>query len=176
MGKVTSHRSPQPPAGPTAVLVGLGSNRCHGRHGRPKAVLKAAVKALEKGGLKVRRVSPILETAPLGPSNRRYANGALLARWSGTPHALLALLKRTEADFGRRRSRRWAARVLDCDLIAFGQAIVREPALTVPHPALHQRLFVLQPLLALWPEWRHPRLNLTVRHMAARLRRPHPVD
>jgi 2-amino-4-hydroxy-6-hydroxymethyldihydropteridine diphosphokinase len=66
--------------------------------------------------------------------------------------------------------------VLDCDLIAFGQAIVREPGLTVPHPALHQRLFVLQPLLAVWPDWRHPQLNLSVRHMAARLAHPHPVD
>lgn len=176
MGKLTSRRLTNPPAGPTRVLIALGSNRCHGRHGRPPAILRAAVKALEKGGLKVRRVSPILETAPLGPSNRRYANGALLARWSGTPRQLLSLLKRTEADFGRRRSRRWAARVLDCDLIAFGNAIVHEPRLNVPHPALHQRLFVLQPLLDLWPDWRHPRLNLTVRHLTARLKRRHPVD
>jgi 2-amino-4-hydroxy-6-hydroxymethyldihydropteridine diphosphokinase len=139
-------------------------------------VVRAAIKALGKGGLKVRRVSPILQTAPLGPSNRRYANAALLADWAGSPLELLALLKRTEADFGRRRGQRWGARVLDCDLIAFGQSILREPGLTVPHPALHQRLFVLQPLLSLWPEWRHPQLHLTVRHMAARLRRRHPVD
>jgi len=158
------------------VLVGLGSNRSHGRHGPPKSVLEAAVRALEKGGLKVRRVAPILETAPLGPSRRRYANSALLGKWPGTPRQLLSLLKRTEADFGRRRSRRWAARVLDCDLLAFGTAIIREPGLTVPHPALHQRLFVLQPMLALWPGWRHPQLHLTVRHMAARLQRPRPVD
>lgn len=176
MGKLTSRRSTKSPAGPTSVVVALGSNRCHGRHGRPRDILKAAVKALEKAGLKVRRVSPILETAPIGPSNRRYANGALLAHWSGSPRALLALLKRTEADFGRRRSRRWAARVLDCDLIAFGSAIIRESGFTVPHPALHQRLFVLQPMLALWPDWHHPQFNLSVRHMTARLVRPHPVD
>lgn len=176
MGTLTSHRSPPPPAGATRVLIGLGSNRCHGRHGRPRAILPAAVKALKKGGLKIRRVAPIIETAPLGPSNRRYANSALLGKWHGTPEQLLALLKRTEADFGRRRSRRWAARVLDCDLLAFGSAVVRKPGLTVPHPALHQRLFVLEPLLALWPDWRHPGRNRTVRHMAARLKRPRPVD
>ena len=176
MGKLTSHRSPQPPAGPTPVLIGLGRNRCHGRHGHPKHILPAAVKALKKGGLKIRRVAPIRETAPLGPSIRRYANSALLGKWQGSPQQLLALLKRTEADFGRRRGRRWGARVLDCALLAFGSTVVRKPGLTVPHPALHQRLFVLEPLLALWPDWRHPQRNLTVRHMAARLARPHPVD
>jgi 2-amino-4-hydroxy-6-hydroxymethyldihydropteridine diphosphokinase len=176
MGKVTSHRSPQPPAGQTPVLVGLGSNRCHGTHGRPRAILAAAVKALRKGGLQVRRVAPVIETAPLGPSIRRYANGAVLGTWNAAPQQLLVMLKRTETEFGRRRSRRWGARVLDCDLLAFGGARVREPGLTVPHPALHQRLFVLQPLLGLWPDWRHPTLNLTVRHMAARCARRHPVD
>ncbi len=176
MGNVTSRRSAPPPAGHTPVLVGLGSNRCHGRHGRPHNIVRAAVQALRTGGLAVRAVSPILETAPLGPSSRRFANAALLGSWSGSPKALLALLKQTEAAFGRRRGRRWGARVLDCDLLAFGHAIVRTPGLTVPHPALHQRLFVLQPLLGLWPDWRHPQHNLSVRHMAARLRRPRPVD
>lgn len=176
MGKVTSHRSPQLPAGQTHVLVGLGSNRCHGRHGRPRTVVSAAVKALRKGGLRVLAVSPIIDTAPLGPSSRRFANAALLGSWPGKPKALLDLLKGTETAFGRRWGRRWGARVLDCDLLAFGHAVVRKPGLTVPHPALHLRLFVLQPLLALWPDWRHPRLNLSVRHMAARLRRPRPVD
>jgi 2-amino-4-hydroxy-6-hydroxymethyldihydropteridine diphosphokinase len=158
------------------VLVGLGSNRCHGRHGRPRDVLRAAVEALGKGGLKVRRIAPIIETAPLGPSLRRYANSAILGQWHGSPQQLLALLKRTEAEFGRRRGRRWAARVLDCDLLAFGTAIVNMPGLAVPHPALHQRLFVLEPLLSLWPDWRHPQLHISVRHMAARAARRHPVD
>jgi 2-amino-4-hydroxy-6-hydroxymethyldihydropteridine diphosphokinase len=164
------------PAAPTAVLIGLGSNRSHGRHGRPPGVVRAAITALAAGGLAIRKSSPILETAPLGPSNRRYANAAVLADWAGSPLQLLALLKRTEADFGRRRGQRWGARVLDCDLLAFAHETVRGPDLTVPHARLHERLFVLDPLLALWPDWRHPRLNLRVRHLAARLRRPRPVD
>lgn len=176
MGKLTSRRSTKPPAGPTAVLIGLGSNRCHGRHGRPRTILRAAVKALKKGGLTIQAVSPIIDTAPLGPSSRRFANAALLGSWPGSPKALLALLKGTEAAFGRRRGRRWGARVLDCDLLAFGQAVVRAPGLTVPHPALHQRDFVLQPMADIWPGWRHPQLNLSVRHMRARLNRPRPVD
>jgi 2-amino-4-hydroxy-6-hydroxymethyldihydropteridine diphosphokinase len=138
--------------------------------------VRAAVQALAEAGLDIRRCAPIIQTAPLGPSNRRYANAAILADWSGSPQQLLALLKRTEAEFGRRRGQRWGARVLDCDILAFGHETVRAPGLTVPHARLHERLFVLDPLLTLWPQWRHPRLNRSVRHMAARLRRRHPVD
>jgi 2-amino-4-hydroxy-6-hydroxymethyldihydropteridine diphosphokinase len=138
--------------------------------------VRAAVKALAAGGLTIRKCAPIIQTAPLGPSNRRYANAALLAEWSGSPQQLLDLLKRTEAEFGRRRGQRWGARVLDCDLLAFGHQIVRAPGLAVPHARLHERLFVLDPVLTLWADWRHPRLNRSVRHMAARLRRPRPVD
>jgi 2-amino-4-hydroxy-6-hydroxymethyldihydropteridine diphosphokinase len=148
----------------------------HGRHGRPGGVVRAAIGALGRGGLLVRRVSPVLETVPLGPSKRRYANAALLADWADGPQQLLALLKQTEAQFGRRPGRRWGARVLDCDLLAFDRDAFRLPGLAVPHARLHERLFVLDPLLTLWPDWNHPRLNLSVRHMAARLRRRHPVD
>lgn len=158
------------------MLLGLGSNRWHGRHGRPEAVLGAAAKALEAGGLEVLAVAPVIGTAPLGPSDRRFANGAVLGRWQGDAVALLALAKGIERDFGRRRGRRWGARVLDIDILAFGSEQVRLGALEVPHPRLHQREFVLRPMLALWPAWRHPRLGRTVRQMAARLAKPRAVD
>lgn len=158
------------------MLLGLGSNRWHGRHGRPEAVLAAAVTALEAGGLEVLAVAPVIATAPLGPSDRRFANGAVLGRWRGCARELLALAKGIERAFGRRRGRRWGARVLDIDLLAFDDAMLREGALEVPHPRLHERDFVLAPMLALWPEWRHPRLGLSVRQMAARLAKRHPVD
>jgi 2-amino-4-hydroxy-6-hydroxymethyldihydropteridine diphosphokinase len=158
------------------VLLGLGSNRWHGRYGRPEAVLAAAAKALEAGGLEVLAVAPVIGTAPLGPSDRRFANGAVLGRWQGDAVALLALAKGIERDFGRRRGRRWGARVLDIDILAFGARALKAGALEVPHPRLHQRDFVLRPMLALWPGWRHPRLGLSVRQMAARLAKPRAVD
>lgn len=158
------------------VAIGLGSNRSHGRHGLPKEVIRAAIQALEAGGLRVEHVSPILQTAPLGPSKRRYANAALTARWPHGPQALLQLLKKVERDFGRRRGLRWGARVVDCDLLAFGTSRVRQKGLTVPHPRLHQRDFVLQPLEKIWPGWRHPVLHLSVRQMRARLLKPQAVD
>ncbi len=160
----------------TPVILGLGSNRCHGRHGRPDGVVRAACAALTARGVVPVRLSPLLQTPPLGPSKRRYANAVLLARWAGDAAGLLRVLKQLERDFGRRPGQRWGARVLDCDLIAFGQAVLQQRNLVVPHPRLHQRDFVLKPMLAVWPGWKHPVLGLTTRHMAARLARARPVD
>lgn len=158
------------------VAVGLGSNRSHGRHGPPRDVLRAAIRALREGGLQIDLLSPIIETPPLGPSKRRYANAALKGRWQGSAQDLLTLLKGLEQQFGRRRGLRWGARVLDCDLLAFGCQRVRVKALEVPHPRLHERDFVLRPLEQVWPQWRHPVMNLTVRQMRARLKKPVAVD
>jgi 2-amino-4-hydroxy-6-hydroxymethyldihydropteridine diphosphokinase len=158
------------------VLIGLGSNLPHPRHGRPRAVLAAAIVALAGAGFSVVRASRIVETRPLGPSRRRYANAAVRAHHAGTPHEMLRALKAIEREFGRPpRARRWSARVLDCDLLAVGDTVLRSATLTLPHPALHQRRFVLDPMLAVAPAWRHPRNGLTVRHLHHRLTRARPV-
>lgn len=157
--------------------MALGSNQCHGRHGRPPAVVRAAAEAIARGGLEAPRLSPVIETAPLGPSRRRYANAVLAGRWAGEADALFRLLKATERAFGRRPGGlAWRARVLDCDLIAFGEALIVTPDLVVPHPRMAGRAFVLEPLRAVWPGWRHPLTGLTVRQMAARLAKARPVD
>ncbi len=160
----------------TEVAIALGGNVPHGRYGRPKQVLKAAVAALEAAGLRILRLSPIIETAPLGPSRRRYANAVLRAFWPESAESLLALLKGQERAFGRRRGQRWGARVLDCDLLVFGAARISAPGLEVPHPRLHQRDFVLQPFDAVWPDWRHPLRQQTVQQMRHRLLRRRAVD
>jgi 2-amino-4-hydroxy-6-hydroxymethyldihydropteridine diphosphokinase len=105
-----------------------------------------------------------------------FANAAVRGRWAGPLPALLALLKQVERDFGRRPGRRWGARVLDCDLLLADAEMWRSRPLTVPHPALPHRAFVLDPLLELWPDWRHPRSGRTVRQMRARLGKPRPRD
>jgi len=99
-------------------LIGLGSNQPHGRHGRPEGVIRAAIEALAGNGLVVRRTSRILRTPAMGPSDRDFANAAVLIESDLPPPALLALLQRIEHDFGRRRYRRWGARVLDLDILA----------------------------------------------------------
>lgn len=158
----------------TPVVLALGSNRCHGRHGRPAAIVRAAVAELAARGLADVRLSPIIHTSPLGPSTRRFANAAVAGTWFGTAEHLLATAKALEHGFGRRPGRRWGARVLDIDIIAFGRQRIIAPGLVIPHPRMAERAFVLAPMRAIAPEWRHPVTGRTVRHMAARLERRHP--
>ena len=153
------------------VLVALGSNRCHGRHGRPAGVLRAALAALAGLGRLV-RVSPIFDTAPIGPGSRRYANAVAALDWAGSLPDLLARLKRIERDFGRRTGRRWGDRVLDLDILAAGATRLRLAGLAVPHPRLAERRFVLDPLVMVAPDWRHPETGLSARQLHARALRP----
>jgi 2-amino-4-hydroxy-6-hydroxymethyldihydropteridine diphosphokinase len=149
--------------------IGLGSNRSHGRYGRPVQVLAAALALLRPT-----RASRIIQTAPVGPSSRRFANAAALIESDATPPALLARLKRIERDFGRRRGRRWGARVLDLDILLWSGGRWADRSLTIPHPHLTERAFALLPLAEIAPGWRIGRAG-TVRQCAARLTRPRPV-
>jgi 2-amino-4-hydroxy-6-hydroxymethyldihydropteridine diphosphokinase len=150
-------------------VIALGSNMRHGRFGGPEAVLRAAVVALEASGVGVQAVAPVLRSAPVGPSLRRYANGAVVARWGGGPPALLAALKGIERDFGRKTGQRWSSRVLDLDIVLWSGGVWRSPGLCVPHALYRQRDFVLRPLLAIAPLWRDPLTGFSTRALFARL-------
>jgi 2-amino-4-hydroxy-6-hydroxymethyldihydropteridine diphosphokinase len=161
---------------PHLYALALGSNRRHGRHGAPARVVAGALAALEDAGIRVLRASPVLETPALGPAGRRFANAAALVETALAPPALLATVKAIEARFGRRRGRRWGPRVLDIDLALWSSGRWRTRALTIPHPGLATRLFMLQPLAAVVPGWRDPASGLSVRHLLARARRARAVD
>jgi 2-amino-4-hydroxy-6-hydroxymethyldihydropteridine diphosphokinase len=106
------------PAAAHRFLVALGSNQRHPRFGAPRRVLAAALERLEAKGVRVIAAAPPIETDPVGPSIRRYANSAAVIETDLEPEALLALLKRIEREFGRRPGgQRWRARVLDLDLV-----------------------------------------------------------
>jgi 2-amino-4-hydroxy-6-hydroxymethyldihydropteridine diphosphokinase len=136
-------------------------------------VLAAALERLEAEGVRVLAAAPVVETEPVGPSIRRYANSAAVIETALEPEPLLALLKRIERDFGRRASgQRWRARVLDLDLILWSGGPWASPALTIPHPLFRTRAFVLDPALAVAPDWRDPLTGLTVRQLHARLTAP----
>ena len=157
-------------------LIALGSNRRHVRHGAPERVLAAALERLVEEGLAVEARSPFIQSAPIGPSLRRYANGAALVETRLDPPALLALLKRVERDFGRRSGgRRWGTRVLDLDIVLWSggrwSSSGSSPELTVPHREFRKRRFVLDPAVAIAPAWRDPVSGLTVRQLRARLTR-----
>jgi 2-amino-4-hydroxy-6-hydroxymethyldihydropteridine diphosphokinase len=136
-------------------------------------VLAAALERLEAEGVRVLAAAPVVETEPVGPSIRRYANSAAVIETALEPEPLLALLKRIERDFGRRASgQRWRARVLDLDLILWSGGPWASPALTIPHPLFRTRAFVLDPALAVASDWRDPLTGATVRQLHARLTAP----
>ena len=149
-------------------VIALGSNR-RGRHGAPVREVAAAIVALELLG-KVRAASPILATAPLGPSIRRFANAAVLIETSEPPAAVLRRLKSIEQAFGRRRGQRWGARVIDLDIVLWSGGRYRDATLIVPHIAFRTRRFVLDCLLHIVPDWRDPVTGRTIRQLTYRAR------
>lgn len=162
---------------PHRYIVALGSNMRHVRHGAPAAVLRAAVASLGAGGLSVIAASPIASSAPVGPSRRRYANAVALIETSMEPAAVLTKLQNIEADFGRRRTgQRWGARVLDLDVVLWTGGAYRTQDLTIPHPQMAARRFVLEPAVAIARRWRPPGSSRTLAHLLTRLTRPRPTS
>ena len=149
----------------TSYAIALGSNR-PGRHGSPSREVAAALTELAPAA-----VSPIVHTAPLGPSIRRYANAVAIIETEEAPPALLRRLKAIERAFGRRAGQRWGARVIDLDIILWSEGPWSSPGLTVPHPQFRARGFVLDPLVRVAAGWRDPISGRTVRQLRARLNR-----
>ena len=152
--------------------IAIGSNRPHGRHGRPTGVVEAAIARLdEEFGLF--DASPIILNAAHGGAGRDFANAVALVESDFDPPEMLRRLKTIERDFGRRGGRRWGPRVLDLDIVLWSGGKWRSRQLTIPHPRIAKRSFVLQPLAAIAPSW-SVRSPLTVRHLAERLARRVP--
>jgi len=151
--------------------IAIGSNRPHGRHGRPPQVVEAAIARLD-ADFGLFDASPILLNPAHGPGGRDYANAVALVESGLEPPEMLGRLKAIERDFGRRRGRRWGSRVLDLDIALWSGGKFRSRRLTIPHPGLARRSFVLQPLTAIAPYWSLG--PLSVRHLAARLARRAP--
>lgn len=150
--------------------IALGSNRRHGRHGSPEAVLRAAAAALGDD-ITLTALSPIVATAAVGDRGRRFANAAATIETRLDPPALLARLKQVERDFGRRRGKRWGARVLDLDILLWsgGRWRSRHPKLEIPHIWLEKRRFVLDPLVRIAPHWTISGTTRKIVHAHARL-------
>jgi len=157
---------------PHLYAIALGSNRPHGRHGRPAGVVTAAIARLDHEFTLV-DASPILLNPAHGGAGREFANAVAIVESPLEPPAMLVALKAIERDFGRRGARRWGPRVLDLDLVAWSGGRWRSRTLTVPHPRLASRDFVLAPLAAIAPGWRVTGA-LTARHLAHRLARRAP--
>jgi 2-amino-4-hydroxy-6-hydroxymethyldihydropteridine diphosphokinase len=146
--------------------IAIGSNRPHGRFGRPAGVVEAAIARLD-ADFGLFDASPIVLNAAHGGAGRDFANAVALVESNLDPTQMLSRLKSLEREFGRRRGKRWGPRVLDLDLALWSGGGLRSRRLTIPHPQLPRRSFVLQPLAAIAPGWRVG--GLTIRHLAHRL-------
>jgi 2-amino-4-hydroxy-6-hydroxymethyldihydropteridine diphosphokinase len=113
--------------------------------------------------------SSIYETDPVGKTDQPpFLNQVVEARTMPAPKDLLAFLLQVEQDLGRVRRERWGPRIIDLDLLAFGQRIVRTERLILPHPELHRRRFVLQPWTEIAPDFEVPGFSATVAELLAR--------
>ncbi|MEK9925727.1 MAG: 2-amino-4-hydroxy-6-hydroxymethyldihydropteridine diphosphokinase, partial [Alphaproteobacteria bacterium] len=119
---------------------------------------EAAIAMLVDHGIRRDRQSRWFETAPVPISDQPwFMNVVLLAHTALSPEETLEQLHAIESQFGRTRNVRNEARVLDIDLLDYDGEVIDEPSLTLPHPRLHQRAFVLMPLRDILPEWTHPK-------------------
>jgi len=131
------------------AFVGLGANL-----GDPVVQVTRALAALaELDDTRVVRTSSLYQTAPMGHADQPdYINAVVLLDTGLAPRALLDCLQGIERAAGRERSFRNAPRVLDLDLLLYGDRVIAAPGLVVPHPRMHERAFVLAPLLEIAPE------------------------
>ncbi len=143
--------------------IGLGANL-----GQPRDALRSALDALAGvAGCSLATVSSLYRTAPIGGGGPDYLNAVAAVDTLLSPGQLLDALQAIEVAHGRERSHANAPRTLDLDLLLHGDAAIRTPRLTLPHPRLHQRAFVLQPLLELAPSLAAPGLGALARWLPA---------
>ena len=153
------------------VFIGIGSNE-----GDRLAHISRAVEALGRlHGTRTVQMATIIETAPVGgPPQHPYLNTVVELETGLDPVALLRSLQVIETGQGRRRpGERWGPRSIDLDLLLYDAKVIDHPDLTLPHPRLPERRFVLEPLAQLAPDLIHPVLQQPVAALLARL--PQPV-
>ena len=150
----------------TLVYLGLGSNL-----GDRAANLDLAIERLRASDLKVLRASAIYETEPRDFAEQPwFLNQAVEAETSLFPRQLLHRLQQIERGMGRKPAAPKGPRIIDLDILLFGDSVISAGDLEIPHPRLHERRFALEPLADLAPGLRHPRLGNTFQEMLARVR------
>ena len=132
--------------------IALGSNL-----GDSRQILTDALAKLDtREGISLEKVSSFYQTAPVGPPQPDFYNACAILRTTLSPEALLRQMLSIEVEFGRVRRERWGPRLLDLDLLMYGDLVLTMPNLQIPHPRMHERAFVLVPFGEVAPNWIDP--------------------
>jgi 2-amino-4-hydroxy-6-hydroxymethyldihydropteridine diphosphokinase len=152
------------------VYIGIGSNR-----GDRKSNCRNAIECLEDAG-RVIRVSSLYYTEPVGYKEQEdFINAVAAVETDRSPSELLALCHVIENKLGRTRTVRWGPRTVDLDVLLYGDLVMNQPDLVIPHPLMATRKFVLAPLAEIAPGVVHPVLHKTARQLLRELRNSHTV-
>ncbi len=147
---------------PIPAAIALGSNL-----GNSRATLEQALEILDQTPeITVTTYSSWYQTQPVGPVQPLFWNGCALLKVQIDPHTLLQILLGIEQQFGRVRRERWGPRILDLDVLLFGDLILKTPDLEIPHPRMTERAFVLAPLAEIAPDWIDPVSGQTIAQLA----------
>lgn len=140
------------------AILHLGSNM-----GKRLEHLKEACQRLEFKAGRILQKSKVYETQPWGnPDQPDFLNMAIRLETKSNPDDLLRTIHYIEKEMGRERDKKWEPRIIDIDMILFGDLVIHTLDLTIPHPEMHLRNFVLVPLLDIAPDWTHPVFGTTI--------------
>ncbi|MBI4831203.1 MAG: 2-amino-4-hydroxy-6-hydroxymethyldihydropteridine diphosphokinase [Candidatus Lindowbacteria bacterium] len=146
------------------AYLGLGSNLGD----REANINKALIGLVRSGRVILKRVSSLYETKPVGVKEQPdFLNAAAEIETGMRPLDLLAAIREVERATGRENTFKWGPRIIDIDILLYGDESVKEENLEIPHPEMHRRAFVLTPLAEIAPEARHPKLGLTARQLSS---------
>ena len=146
------------------VFIGVGANL-----GPVHENFTRALRSMEKCA-RVLAVSSLYESDPVGPQDQpKFTNAVIKVETELSPFELLDHLKTIEKEIGRKKTKRWGPRVIDLDIIFYGDLVISTDSLVIPHPRAHERRFVLEPLLEIEPAAWHPVKNMAVKDICSGL-------
>jgi len=149
----------------STAYIGIGSNL-----GKRQENCLRAIELIEKKGILVKKRSSLYETEPWGVKDQPlFINMSIEVVTDFKPLEFLHVLKDIERETGRKESGRWGPRVIDLDILLFDDIVMEEDGLTIPHPLLHERDFVLRPLHEIAPNATHPVFKMTIHELLHRL-------